>query len=908
MKMSAPKALLLICFLSASFATVCGQGKIADSLELRLKKAQGTERVDILNQLTYEFISINNEKVLKYSNEALTLSKKINYPKGQGIAHTYRGVFEYMTGQFPEAHQNLHMGIRISEKAGDRQNVGYSYLQLGNAGLEEVDNDSSLLYFTKALEILKDSSNPENLSKIYRNLSALYGQRFQQDSQQYYLDRAIAIRRLLPDKSLLSDALAIQANTKFRLGDIEGAETLLAEADQILKQNPSDLENLNDVKHIRALILFQKGKFEDAVVLFDSARNYYFRTALFRKYVTLLTDLGEIFSERGDYELALNNLYDALRLSRLRGFETETYIIRNRIGWVNHHLGDLNQALRLANESLNAQPKKVLVADLADALTLKGVVLTQLLAFSQAKVCLDSVLRIHQKANNRQGMSEAFMNIGALESEMKHYPKALELYKKSLDLAEEVKYTYGLAWSNWGTGDIYFKLGDYKKAATYLDRSEKYSRIIHAYELLIFNYNTRRDLLSAQNQFKESLKYSILASQLKDSIHHTDLARRFVNLEKIQEIEQRDRNIQILQNQKQIADDKIHLQESRLQQQYILLIAGLVSIALLAILVFIYYRFYSRIKLLNITITEKNKRIHAQASKLQEVNSELNRLYNELSEQNEEIQAQANDLAESNKNINDLNRDLERIVAEKTIELRRTNDELVKHNNELLQFSYTVSHNLRGPVARLLGLSSLVQTENELAQAKQWIFLIGKTASDLDLIIKDLSKILELRNEPSQYRDQVDLEQEWKQSVSLLQDSLTGEEEIIADFSAVPQLTTVRPMLQSIFYNLLSNAIKFRSPGRRLRIRAISKIKDSKVVIEISDNGLGMNTQLYKDKLFKLYTRFHSHVAGRGLGLYLVKSQVEVLHGNVEVESRPDQGTLFRITLPLITEEMLHRV
>lgn len=906
--MSSPKALLVVCLLVVNFVTVKGQGKLADSLEAKLPGTQGAARVDVLNQLTYEFISVDNNKVIRYSDEALALSKKLSYAKGEGIAHTYRGVFEYMTGQFPQAHQNLHTGIRISTQIGDRQNVGYSYLQLGNAGLEEVDNDSALIYFTKAYEIFKDSSSAENLSKIYRNLSALYGQRFQQDSQQYFLDRAIVIRRLLPNKTLLIDALAVQSNNKLRVGDIAAAEELLVEAEEIVKKYPDDLENLNDVRHIRALILFQKGKFDDAVVLFDSARNYYFRTALFRKYVTLLTDLGQIFSDRGDYELALNNLYDALRLSRLRGFETETYIIRNRIGWVNFRLGDLNQALRLANESLNSRPKKILTGDLANALTLKGVVLTDLNAFTQAKVCLDSVLEIHTKANNRQGISESYMNLGVLESRMQRYPKALELYQKSLNIAQDVNYTYGLAWSNWGTGDIYYRLGDFKKATIFLERSEKYSRFIHAYELLILNYNTRRDLLASQNQFKESLRYSILAGQLKDSIHHTDLARRFVNLEKIQEIEERDRNIQVLQSQKQIADDKIILQETKLQQQYILLVAGVVSIALLAVLVFIYYRFYSRIKLLNVTITEKNKRIHAQAAKLQEVNSELNRLYHEVSEQNEEIQAQATDLAESNKSISDLNRGLERIVAEKTIELRRTNDELVKHNNELLQFSYTVSHNLRGPVARLLGLSSLVQTEHDLAQAKQWTGLIGKTAGDLDLIIKDLSKILELRNEPAQYRELVDLEQEWKQSISLLQDALTGEEEIITDFSAVPQLTTVRPMLQSIFYNLLSNAIKFRSPERRLRIRAISKVKDSKAIIEISDNGLGMNTQLYRDKLFKLYTRFHAHVAGRGLGLYLIKSQVEVLHGQIEVESKPDQGSMFRVTLPLVIEEVMHRV
>ncbi|HEY0655092.1 MAG TPA: tetratricopeptide repeat protein [Chryseosolibacter sp.] len=906
--MTSAKGLTVLMLLAFLPAHVFAQGNVADSLELKLHTVSGEKQVDILNQLVYEYITVDNEKVIRYSDAGIKLAKSINYKRGEGIAYTYRGVFDHMSGQFSSAYRNLHTGLRLSTEAGDRDNIGYAFMQLGICGLEEVNTDSAYLYLTKALTVFKDSTNPESLSKVYRNMSALFGQRFQQDSQQFYLQKAITIRRLLPDRSLLVDALALQASLKINTGDVVTAEQLINEADEILKTYPDDLENLNDVKHVRALVLFQKGQFEEAVALFDSARNYYSRLSLFRRYVTLLADLGKIFSDRGEYELALNNYYEALRVSQSKGFETETYIIRTRIGWINFNLGDLNQALALAEESLHSKPRKLLTGDLAHTLTLKGVVLTDMGKFNEARICLDSVKSIYEKAGNAHGLSETLMNQGALESRVGNYSKGLSLYSQSLRLAEQSKYTYGLAWSNWGTADIYFKQRNYSSAAKYLDRSEKFCNVIGATELLIRNYITRRDLLAAQGRYKESLKYSILAGQLNDSIHRTDLARRFVNLEKIQAIEQRDRNIEVLQKDKQLAEDKIALQESRLRQQYILIIAGLVGIALLATLVFIYYRFYARIRNLNIEITEKNSRIEAQSATLQEVNQELNRLYFEVSEQNEEIQAQANELAESNRSITDLNRGLAKLIEEKTVELRRTNDELVKHNNELLQFSYTVSHNLRGPVARVLGLATLVQSEQELAQAKQWISLIAKTASELDAIIKDLGKILELRHEPNRYREVVELADEWRQSISLLQDSLTGDEEIISDFSALPELITVRPMLQSILYNLLSNAIKFRSPDRPLVVRATSRVTDSKAVIEVIDNGLGFNSEKYREKLFRLYTRFHSHVEGRGLGLYLIKSQVEGLHGRVEVHSQPGTGSRFTVTLPIVKSEVVQNV
>jgi signal transduction histidine kinase/tetratricopeptide (TPR) repeat protein len=889
------KVLLLSSIVGFVSHAALSQSELTDSLEYELTRAKGKEKVDILNQLTYEFITHDNNKVVDYGNQAIKLGKEIAYVAGEAKAYTYRGVYEYQSGHFPESRSDLHRGLKLAKEAGDKSLQGYTLLQLGVCSLEEVKNDSALLYFKLSYEIFKDSTDPTTLSKLYRNISALHGQRYQADSQRFYLDRAIRIRRLLPDKTLLADALVLKANITLRLGDFSGAETLLNEAEDLIATNPLAEENQNDIRHMRALILFQKGKFDNAVVLFDSARNYYLRISLLRKYVTLLSDLGKVFSDRGEYELALNNLYDGLRLSKLRGFHAETSIILGRIGWVNFHLGDMDQALRMANEAMKVE-QAPLRGDLANALTLKGVVLTELKDYDHARPCLDSVLQIYTELGNQRGISEALMNLGSLAANRGAFADALQLYRASIRLAEVIPYHFGLAWSYWGMGDIYFKLGEHVNSALYLDLSERYARLVNSNEVLILNFNTRRDLLASQNRFKESLQFSIRASQLKDSIHRTDIARRFVNLEKIQEIEQRDRDIQVLQKDKQLAEDKLTLQDIRLKQQSILLIAGVIGLALLGVLTLVYYRFYSRIKILHTDITQKNIRI-------QEVNEELQQLYQEVSQQKEMIQIQADELTESNRSISDMNRGLEKMVAEKTQELRTTNEELVKHNSELLQFSYTVSHNLRGPVARLLGLANLAQLENDLPETKKWVNLIDKTTADLDQIIKDLSQVLDLRNMPHLYREKVLLEKEWNQSRSLLQDSLNGIEEIVTNFSALPEITTVRPMLQSIFYNLLSNAIKFRSPDRVLKVVATSRSENGSAVLEVTDNGLGFDTHLYREKLFKLYRRFHTHVEGRGLGLYLIKSQIEVLHGKIEVESEPGRGSVFRVILPFKAEE-----
>jgi signal transduction histidine kinase len=209
-------------------------------------------------------------------------------------------------------------------------------------------------------------------------------------------------------------------------------------------------------------------------------------------------------------------------------------------------------------------------------------------------------------------------------------------------------------------------------------------------------------------------------------------------------------------------------------------------------------------------------------------------------------------------------------------------------------------------VARLLGLADLAEKENIPNQAKQLTHFISKTAFELDQIVNDLIKILELRNEPQHHREIVSLEEEWQQTIGLLKDSLSGNEEILVNFNALPEITTVRSLLQNILYNLLSNAIKFRSPERKLKVIATSRSQDGRAILEITDNGLGFNIDLHHEKVFKLYRRFHAHVGGRGVGLYLIKTQAEVLHGSVEATSQPDKGSMFRVILPLSAEENLN--
>lgn len=233
--------------------------------------------------------------------------------------------------------------------------------------------------------------------------------------------------------------------------------------------------------------------------------------------------------------------------------------------------------------------------------------------------------------------------------------------------------------------------------------------------------------------------------------------------------------------------------------------------------------------------------------------------------------------------------------------------QLITQNNDLLQFSYIASHNLRGPVATLLGLINLIGKEDKPSDIKAISTHLLYSARKLDEVIGDLTKILEIRNLESLPKTDISLPEIIDNIKETLFIQLQNNDIVImTDFSAVDTFFTVKTYLYSILYNLISNSIKYRSPDRPSIIRITSFKNETTTGFTVSDNGLGLEMEKFQHKLFKLYQRFHTHVDGKGLGLYLVKTQTTALGGEIDVKSTLGEGTSFTIILPLHHEILVH--
>lgn len=227
--------------------------------------------------------------------------------------------------------------------------------------------------------------------------------------------------------------------------------------------------------------------------------------------------------------------------------------------------------------------------------------------------------------------------------------------------------------------------------------------------------------------------------------------------------------------------------------------------------------------------------------------------------------------------------------------------DLLEKNKNLEQFTYIVSHNLRAPLANIIGLTQLVEhckVSGEVEELDDLLEGLCVSARKLDQIIRDLDAILAMGSETGRSSETVNL----KELVDDLRIDLKSplsisNAEVYTNFEDVESVTSIRGYLYSVIHNFLTNSIKYRQPGIKPIIRIHSAIEKDAVVINYSDNGMGMDLSNGKDP-FQLYTRFHSGVQGKGVGLFMVKKQVEQLSGTVTVESAVNKGTTFTMSLP----------
>ena len=224
--------------------------------------------------------------------------------------------------------------------------------------------------------------------------------------------------------------------------------------------------------------------------------------------------------------------------------------------------------------------------------------------------------------------------------------------------------------------------------------------------------------------------------------------------------------------------------------------------------------------------------------------------------------------------------------------------ELTQNNKDLKQFSYITSHNLRAPLSNLIGLLNLIEdipiNDSELSEI---INGFKKSTHLLNETINDLVKIIVIKDKISIQKENVTINEVVEHVFSQLKFQIERSKPILKlNFDEADTIYTNKAYLESILINLLTNSIKYKSETKKLKISITIKKTNNSTILKFKDNGIGIDLKRNSEHIFGLYQRFHDYPDSKGLGLYLVKSQIESLGGTIAIESEVNKGTEFTLT------------
>ena len=228
------------------------------------------------------------------------------------------------------------------------------------------------------------------------------------------------------------------------------------------------------------------------------------------------------------------------------------------------------------------------------------------------------------------------------------------------------------------------------------------------------------------------------------------------------------------------------------------------------------------------------------------------------------------------------------------------NEELTSINTDLDNFIYTASHDLKAPISNIESLlAALLRTlpaESLSDERTQRITTMMQQSVDrFKRTIASLTEIVKLQKDNSGEVESVDLAQIIEEIRLDLEPTIRSSgAQLTIDVTHCPSVRFSKKNLRSVVYNLLSNAIKYCSSERQPMVWVNCETTAEHYVLTIRDNGLGIAAERL-DQLFTMFKRFHDHVEGTGIGLYMVKKIVENAGGKIEVDSQEGDGTTFRV-------------
>ncbi|MBI1767701.1 MAG: hypothetical protein HY015_04705 [Bacteroidetes bacterium] len=516
--------------------------------------------------------------------------------------------------------------------------------------------------------------------------------------------------------------------------------------------------------------------------------------------------------------------------------------------------------------------------------------------------------------------------VALAHSKMKNWVKSLEAFQRALQFAKESENQFWIALVNGNKGNMLFKMGKPKDAIPFVQEDLRISTAYNQYSsagfacislaeifIELHNTNAAKSLLDsvprfiglaktdrpqlrlyyarAQEKYYSLIKdfekahhFLLIQMQLGDSIHNKDQTMQLAQIQTRYNLESKENEIHLL-------TENNELQRKEIDAQRKLIFGSIVFVFLVVCFLFYFIVSYRKAKKQNDIIAEQRVDIEGKNSELEAQSLTLIKQNEEIEEKNTELEAQSFTLLQQNEIIRRSNQDLESKVSERTSQLQET-------IQELDTFLYHASHDIRRPIATLLGLENVARAEN--AESAQLLEHVAITARGMDSMLFKLQMAYRI-NQPTVDLKKVVLKDVVYEASKKFCDQLKQYNiDFVYEEGDPVSFVTSPSLLMVAFQNLIENAIQFRNPDKETRpwIKISADQSNVLVKITVEDSGIGID-KTHLSQIFDLYYRATDRSKGNGVGLYLTKKSLSKIHGDISAASTFGEGTIFTISIPV---------
>jgi signal transduction histidine kinase len=639
-------------------------------------------------------------------------------------------------------------------------------------------------------------------------------------------------------------------------GDFAGAINHLDAANSIARKIGDSLRIVK-ANRVKAQMLRRLDRLNEAIEIYEQLRPISIRNNFVDEQKYILNGLAVSHTFLAQYDKALGYHFEGLVLRERGGDHAEIRESLNNIGLVYFKLRNLNKALEYYALALD-HDKKLEKSNFRDQLLINmALCYNQTRQFSEAQKLFKQALGFCEPNCNENTVVAAEFGLGMAHFSQKEFSDAKEHFQRSLDLAKKVDDKRYLAENNAFMGAILTEENKTDSAIFFLSLAEQLARESGYNQILLEAYDHTVSLYSKKRNFEQASIYQNKYITLKDSIYSETLID---NLAKVQTQYAERQNLATIDAKEEIIQ----------RQRYLNVSIGIISV-LGAMLIFVLIRSNATKRKVNAALSEAKQIIEDQNRQLLDSNIHLDK----------ELKVTNQDLHKANES------------------LRRVNDELDN-------FIYKTSHDIRGPLASLKGMCNVALMDVTDPVALGYLKKLDITAEKLNTILTRLLIVNQINNSTLR-SDKIDFHQVVNEVLILekkkgLPPRLAIHKQIDHDI----EFHSDRQFIRIILENLVDNAIKFYNDSDRVTpfVEISVRHDHESVHIRVVDNGIGIS-QANPDKIFQMFSRASERSETGGIGLYITKTAVQKLGGMINLKTTPEGYTEFYVTLPMAEQRVM---